>query len=134
MTVVVFMSPAVSNEQMISSFAFRLLEYNETPATYITGDELIIKIKIGDTIYEDVLIGTPPNGDLLLMNGANYSSKVYKQMYNTLLKEEDVRCIIEIGSSKYNFTVEGSGFVTAANDMMKTYGYDSFDVSKYPVN
>lgn len=108
MTVVVFMNPAVSNDKMISSFAFRLLEYNETPATYISSDNLTIKIKIGDTVYEDVLNGTPPNGDLLLRNGANYSSEVYKQMYNTLLKEDDVRCIIEIGSSKYSFTMKPS--------------------------
>ena len=134
LTVVVFMNPAVSNDKMISSFAFHLLEYNETPATYIAGDNLTIKIKIGDTVYEDVLKGTPPNGDLLLMNGANYSSEVYKQMYNALLKEKDIRCIIEIGSSKYNFTVAGSGFVATANEMMRMYGYDSFDVSKYPVN
>ena len=134
LTVAIFMNPAVSNKQMISSFAFRLLEYDKTPATYLTSDKLVIKVKIGDTIYEDMLTGTAPNGDLLIMNGANHSSEVYKQIYNTLLKEENVRCVIEVGSSKYSFTVMGTGFVSAANDMMKTYGYDSFDVSKWPVN
>ena len=129
LTVAVFMNPAASNDAMISSFAFRLLEYNEIPASYISSDSLTIKIKIGDTIYEDVLIGTPPNGDLLLINTFNDSSEVYKQMYNALVKETAVRCVIELGSSKYSFTVDSLGFVAAANAMMKTYGYDSYVVS-----
>lgn len=133
LTAIVFMTPAVSNEEMISSFAFRLLEYNDTPATYTSGDELVIKVKVGDTIYTDQLEGSVPNGDLKLNNGLNHYSEVYKHIYNTMLKEEDVRCIIEVGSSEYNFTIEGAGFVNTANNMMKTYGYDQFDVSKYPV-
>ena len=124
LAVVVFFNPACSNEDYVTSFSFRLLEYTDHLATYSSSEKIILKVKIGDKIVEEKLQGVAPNGDLILEHG-----NLYKEILKALvLDEHTVRCIIEIGSSKYNFTLSGAGFADTANDMMKTYGYSSYDI------
>lgn len=136
LTAVVFFCPACSNENYTSYFSFKLIEYNDHPATYLPGDKIIMKVKIGDTVTEEKLMGTAPNGDLYLvngkMNGQVIDSDLYDAIYKALvLGEESVRCIIEIGSSKYNFTLNGVGFADTANEMMGIYGFSSYDVRNF---
>ena len=91
------------------TFFIRLLEYGDHKATYTSYDELAFKVKIGDKITEfhsafhNPPIGTPPNGDLMLYDT---TETIYTALYNGT----DVRCIAEIGSSKYNFTLYADNF------------------------
>ena len=54
MTVVVFMNPAVSNDKMISSFAFRLLEYpfcdgeHQFCASYMVAQSVVFDVLVYD--------------------------------------------------------------------------------------
>ncbi len=90
------------------SFSFRLLEYGRTKAVYFDEDEITLKIKIDDNIFDYTLTGKAPNGDLSLsFEDQPYS---YSQIWNCLLCGDDLRCIIYIGSSKYNFTISSNGF------------------------
>ena len=130
---VIFFVPAASNDDMVSYFVFRLYEENDHAPTYSLEDNLVIKIKVNDEIFEETLAPDESNGDLYLWYSAKEPSEVYKQIYNSMLIGNDVRCIIELGASKYNFTIESDGFVDSANAMMKTYGYDQFDASQFPV-
>ena len=89
-------------------FTFRLVEYNDTlkiKATYTDSDSKTIKVKIDDEITEGTLTGTAPNGDLLLTGGL-----CLIKIYDAFLNGQDVRFIVEIGSSKYSFSADGKGF------------------------
>lgn len=92
--------------------AFRLLEYGNTPATYLSSeeDELILKTKVGDEVKEFNLFGTAPNGDLYL--GA-LNDEDGNWFVDTLCGGNDIKCVIYIGSSKYNFTISSNGFSDA---------------------
>ena len=95
-------------------FTFRLVEYNDTlkiKATYTDSDSKTIKIKIDDEITEGTLTGTAPNGDLLLTGGL-----CLIKIYDAFLNGQDVRFIVEIGSSKYSFSADGKGFSETADE------------------
>lgn len=111
LTVVVFYDPA--ND----IFSFRLLEYDRVRATYSASeeDEIVFKIKTGDTISEGTLKGVAPNEDLYLGGGDDTDTMLRRILLSMLIKNIlktglDVRCIIEIGSAKYNFKMTGTGF------------------------
>lgn len=91
------------------AFYFRLLGDSGLPVTY-TDDEAedaVFKIKTADgVISEGALTGEEPNGELYL----DYDLPVAARMMDALREEEDVRCIVELGGAKYNFTVDGGGF------------------------
>jgi len=88
---------------------FVLLEYNDTPATYTSGDNLTMKVRIGDTVTDFTLTGEVPNGSLFL--GAPDFDYAADYLFDELYLGWDLRCIIYIGSSQYNFTIECSNFV-----------------------
>lgn len=93
-----------------------LLEYGKSPITYYSSDSLTLKVKIGDTIYEYTLTGESPNGSLFLSNSEyDYSADT---LFNVLYAGEDLRCILYIGSSQYNFVIESGNFaqICDAND------------------
>ena len=99
-----------------AAFTFRLVEYDDTlkvKATYTDGDSKSIKIKIDDEITEGTLIGTPPNGDLLLTGGP-----CLIKIYNALVDGLDVRFIVEIADSKYSFSADGIGFSKCVEDYL----------------
>ena len=89
-------------------FSFRLLEYNESKATYFDNDRLRILFKFGDEIEEYSLYGTPLNGDLRLRK-----AKEENVLFNNLDNGNDARCVIYIASSKYSFTISSDGFSDA---------------------
>ncbi len=142
LTVVVNYVPSVKE------FDFRLLEYNDTLATYFNNSNIVLKMKANDTITEFALYGAEPNGDLAIsdlayytanvstaakqaetmdpIQGLNYLNSYYydtsvdyedsgsQHLYQYLNDEKtDVRCIIEIDNSKYNFTIPYEGFEEA---------------------
>ena len=67
LTVIIFYDP------IDEEFSFRLLEYNKTPATYLSNSSLLLKTKVYDTISEFDLYGSAPNGDLFISDSAFYS-------------------------------------------------------------
>jgi hypothetical protein len=87
-------------------FYFTLYEYAKTPATYSENSEKTLKIKVGDTITGYSLDGIAPNGHLFL--GATNSDG--NELFSYLYAGYDVRCIIYIDSSQYNFTISSNGF------------------------
>lgn len=105
----VFVVKTVGSGSTDWSVYFRLLEYGSSPVTYHADDDLILKIKVDDTIEEYTLTGVAPNGDLRLGEDKIGNNPIYDYLYDG----KDVRCVIYIGNSKYNFTVESNGFVNA---------------------
>ena len=101
-------------------FSFRLLEYGDHKATYLSGDEITFKMKIDDKVTTTELVGLAPNGDMV------FSPNDFTQgdLLHTLLPKDaqDVRCIITIGNSKYNFTIPSAGF-RDSYDVMYDYYY-----------
>lgn len=101
-------------------FAFRLFEYGDHIATYSRSDELILKVKIDGEIYSQPLIGIPPNGDLYFFNdfGFDFEGRTLcMELMDRMWNGNDVPCIIEIGSSKYKFTLTGDGYINASNEL-----------------
>ena len=92
---------------------FRLLEYDKTPATHLKSDNMILKTKVGEDVEEYILIGNEDNSDLLV-NPVIMGKTGFERNGELLLKDlyegNDVRCIVEIGSSKYKFTLEAGNF------------------------
>jgi hypothetical protein len=100
---------------------FSLDEYNDVKATYTSNDELSLKTKVGDEINNYVLYGEVPNDDLVLgivgtPGKAMAVSEQGDEFLEQLLSGEDIRCIIGIGSSQYNFTVESANIVEACEN------------------
>ena len=92
---------------------FRLLEYYKKPATHLKSDNMILKTKVGEEVEEYILIGNEDNSDLLV-NPVIMGKTGFERNGELLLKDlyegNDVRCIVEIGSSKYKFTLEAGNF------------------------
>lgn len=124
LTVGVFFVPAFADpDEYAASFAFRLLEYNDHPATYVEGDEFVIKIKIGDEIFEEKLYTFPPNGDLYIFNATSgLHSDILLKIYHELEDGNSVRCIIESESSKYEFEITSDGWKEAMAEIKEPYG------------
>lgn len=102
----VFFRRNPSNEHYLMEI--QLLEYNNTPATYLPNTPIVLKTKLNDTVTEIQLTGTAPNGDLFAgMGESDYNGDVY---FNDLYAGEDIRCIVTIDSSDYNFTIESDNF------------------------
>lgn len=94
------------------SMSFRLLEYNDHKVVFNNSDEMTLKVKKNEEIYEYSLGGMAPNGDLFITTKFDESGNYPPAMsLATILRgNEDIPCIIEIGSSKYSFTMTGIGF------------------------
>ena len=108
-----------------SSIGFCLLEYDENKALYTSGDNVVLKFKRGDETFSANLYGLAPNGDLLLAGnevGQMKKDEAIGKFILALNKGEEIKCVIEIGSSKYSFTVDGMGFLEQYKELQKTYG------------
>lgn len=109
------------------SVSFRLFEYGNSPATYLQSEakNITLKIKMGDKIKEYSLFGVAPNGDLFL--GLDKESDC-DYFVDSLYLGKDMRCIITIGSSQYNFNISSEGF---AEVFQQTYQiHSSMDALK----
>lgn len=103
---------------------FRLLEYDKTPATHLKSDNMILKTKVGEDVEEYILIGNEDNSDLLVnpvIMGVTGFERNGELLLKDLYEGNDVRCIVEIGSSKYKFTLEAGNFqkIIDENDLEK---------------
>lgn len=102
-------------------FYFRLLEYTDHQATYLDSDTITFKTKTIKNSTEEVdecpLVGTAPNGDLILTS-SNQGNSFYTSatLLSSLYYGYDVKCVIEIGSSKYSFTIFADGFNTVFDE------------------
>ena len=99
---------------------FDLKEYNNTNATYFSSDSKTFKMKIGEEVITMNLLGSEPNGTLYL--GAEDYGWSGDLLFNELLNGNDVRCIINIDSSEYNFTITNDNFTTLCNEIGITAG------------
>lgn len=107
LTVIVFINNTDSGEYIVE---FRLLEYNETSATHFSSDDMILKTKVDDEIIEYRLFGGENSNSDIYIIPLSFSRIDQGRDGELLVKElyegNDVRCIIEMGSSKYTFTLE----------------------------
>lgn len=89
------------------TFFFDLYEYQKTLATYTSGSDISMKVKYADNTTADyTLYGTPPNGSVML--GINGEAE---DVFQSLVDGNDVKCIILIDNSQYNFTLYANGFL-----------------------
>lgn len=90
--------------------AIRLREYGNSPASYTSSEaeNLKIKIKVGETVYEYHLVSQEPNGDLWL--GTEGQNTDADRIMAELARGQDIKCVINIGNAKYNFTIESANF------------------------
>ncbi|SEA88069.1 hypothetical protein SAMN05216349_1437 [Oribacterium sp. KHPX15] len=88
---------------------FYLYEYGKTKASFLSSEEKVIKIKIAGDITEDKLEETGGGG--LACNGF-----IGNLITKSLEAGNDVRCIIEAGYSKYNFTMVGDNYDDAVSE------------------
>ena len=95
---------------------FTLLEYGDTPAVYYSDDDILMRVKAGDSELKETLDGFPPNGDVYRQNVNR--SIMFGEVFKELIIGNDVRCIIEIGSSMYKFTLSADGFRKAADKLI----------------
>lgn len=140
-----FTNTATENDELGGSLCFRrhpnklhyvmeikLEEYKNTPVTFYSGDDLILKTKDVGDISEYKLDGEAPDSNLYLginpdSTGGNTGAD---NILSSLYQGNDVRCIIEIGSSTYNFTIESKGFdkICQENGFIPTTEKDFFKV------
>ena len=116
-------------------FSFRLLEYGDHKATYLSDDEITLKMKVDGEVTTSGAFGLTPDevrtADLygLVTNGdLVFTSEDFTvgDLLHTLLAKDapDVRCIITIGDSKYNFTIPSAGFSDSYKAMYDYYYND----------
>lgn len=102
-------------------FALRLLEYGEYPATYLSSDNMELKTKIGDTVDSYELCGSITSADICVKYTENNTKPNYAEVIaKQLVDGNDIRCVVKIGSSKYNFTLDSGNikdiFTTVTQD------------------
>ena len=91
-----------------SMIYIRLLEYGNHNATYSSRDEMKMQIKVDDSVNELFILGSPPNSDLYL-NGDAVTGYLYEG--------KEIACVIDIGNSRYNFTIDGNGFAELYDEL-----------------
>lgn len=88
-------------------FSFYLYEYNDKLATYISNSTISMKAKFAsDAVSEYTVYGSAPNGPIFLGATGNEGDEVFNELANG----NDVKCVIYIDNSKYNFTLSSKGF------------------------
>lgn len=92
-----------------------LMEYNNSPALCNSWDSLSMKIKVDDTIIDLRPTITEPNGGLYL--GAERYDYSGDFLFNQLYSGNDLRCIVNIGNSKYNFNVPCGNFAELCDSL-----------------
>lgn len=119
LTVVIFYDFKRPYELGSCPFSFRLIEYGDHRATYQSDDKITLKMKLGDEVRTSELHGVAPNGDLIFTPD---DFTVGDLLHALLAKDtSDVRCIITIGNSQYNFTIPSAGFSDSYKAMYDYY-------------
>lgn len=112
----VYIAPFTKGSNIISVY-FDLLEYGNSPITYTTSeaDNILLKTKVNGVVQEYNLIGMQSNRMLMLYGDIESDFKDGNKFYYSLVDGYDIPCIITIGNSKYNFTVESQNIKSAYN-------------------
>lgn len=100
---------------------FKLLEYGNNPVSYFSSDKITLKTKINNEVEDFSLTGIAPTGDLYLGAGIDNDDDGDDFIEN-LYGGNDIKCIINIGSSQYNFDISSKGFLKTFNE---NYGLNS---------
>ena len=83
-----------------------VLEYGDNPITYSDYDSMTLKTKCSDgAIHEYKLTGSAPSG-ALTCNAAGL-------IFDLLEEPDSMRCILEVGNSRYEFSLSSAGFGNA---------------------
>lgn len=103
----------IPTEKELFAVSFKLLEYGDNPVTYFDSDisnGIVLKTKINNVVNEYYLVGNSPNGDLYLSDDDYY-------FYHDLVDNSgEMQCIITIGSSQYNFTIQTGNIKQVCED------------------
>lgn len=111
LSVVLFDTPSDSS---ISSHIIyiRLLEYNDTPVTYLSSSKINVNAKIdGETVEEFRVLGEAPNSDLMI----GVESFDGDKLHYILKNGSTVKFVVTIDNSKYSFTIDGKGLEAACS-------------------
>lgn len=107
---------------------FTMVRTNYEWVSFSPNDELTLKVKIGDTIYEDSLLGLDPdNGTMTLISdsGRDDPDDCFAAIYRAFMDgEESIRFILQIDDAKYNFTMDSSGFAEGMEQLHEVYEID----------
>ena len=95
--------------------SFKLNEYGDVPIAFTNADELSIKYKVDDVVFEYSLGGTAPSSDLVMdiVSTGDLTPKSNELFFQQLCRGKDIKCIIRIGHSQYNFNIKGEGIKNA---------------------
>jgi hypothetical protein len=95
--------------------SFKLNEYGDVPIAFTSADELSIKYKVDDVVFEYSLGGTAPSSDLVMdiVSTGDLTPKSNELFFQQLCRGKDIKCIIMIGHSQYNFNIKGEGIKNA---------------------
>lgn len=104
-----------------------MLEYDDSPVSYISSDELLLKVKIEGKVFEYTLNGQAPSSDLFV--SLMTDTGIANELGNALLGGADVKCVVYVGSSKYNFELNGSGLTDAIDQMCNLEHYAIDEIS-----
>lgn len=85
--------------------SFELNEYGDNPIAFTNADELSIKYKVDDAVFEYRLGGTAPSSELVMdiVSTGDLTPKSTELFFQQLCRGKDIKCIIMIGHSQYNF-------------------------------
>ena len=86
---------------------FAILESGENPARYTSSEGMTLKTKSSKgTIHEFRITGNPPTGALVCENAD-------RLVFDLMDETDSLRCILEVGSSRYEFNITSEGFTQA---------------------
>ena len=113
----------LQNEKKPKLILFDLNEYGDVPASFTSGDELSIKYKIDDEVFDYQLSGTAPTSKLAMevVSSGSLTPDNTEYFFQQLCRGKDIKCIISIGHSRYNFTIKGDGIVKACVEIGRAH-------------
>jgi|GEM_PF-6840616 len=108
-------------------FGFRLFEYGNTKATFTTSqaNHITLRTRALGTDNTYALFGQAPNSDLMFAIGNLTNQPILQNLDNAFLEwmntGEEISCIIDIGSARYNFMIDTNGFLEEYNELQELY-------------
>lgn len=102
-----------NNNQYVAQIVLK--EHGDMPVSYSSNDIITLKTKIDETVDEYYLSGEVPTGNLYL-SPDDYEFEASKLFYE-LYSGNDIKCLISIGNSQYNFTLESGNFKKTADEL-----------------
>lgn len=95
-------------------FQFYLYEYGEANAVFTKYDPITMKFKAGNEIFD--VKGEAAEDNKSVYTAFSDGKWNGYNLYNYLADNQDVRCIINCGTSQYNFTITSNTFASACEE------------------